>query len=365
MLKAQQAPDVEALVRKSIARWRNDPTRLLQVLREIQESLNHVPPQALSLVARLLRLPLSRVKGVAGFYTFLSTEPWGRYRVLFSDNVTDRMQGSERLLAEMCHRLWVEPGKVSEDGLVSVATTSCTGLCDQGPGMLVNGRAIGRLDSGRVEQVCGLILRGVPLDAWPAGLFAIDDNVRRADALLGHGLAPGDAIRAALRRGVQGHSEHAANERSWREGYVGAAAGSRGRARGSEALEPARPRRRGIHHRHQVGGLPARHGQRALRDLQRRRGRARDVQGPRAAREPCRPRLRWHDGRRLRGGRGAGLRVPARRVPLPARAPERGARGGGATRTCSGPPSAASRASTSTSRSTWARARTSAARSRR
>jgi len=222
---AHQAPDVEALVRKAVARSRHDPTRLLQVLREVQEALNHVPPSALTLVARLLRLPLSRVKGVAGFYSFLSLEPWGRYRVLFSDNVTDRMQGSERLLAEMCHRLWVEPGKVSEDGLVSVATTSCTGLCDQGPGMLVNGRAIGRLDSARVDQICGLILRGVPVDEWPAGFFVIEDNVRLADALLGHGLQPGDAIRAALRRGVQGHAEYAANERSWREGYVGAAHG--------------------------------------------------------------------------------------------------------------------------------------------
>jgi [NiFe] hydrogenase diaphorase moiety large subunit len=223
--QAQQAPDVEALVRSAVSRWHNDATGLLQVLREVQEALNFVPPQALTLISRLLRQPLSRVRGIAGFYSFLSIEPWGRYRVLFSDNVTDRMQGSEQLLAEMCHRLWIEPGKVSEDGLVSVATTSCTGLCDQGPGMLVNGRAIGRLTSERVEQLCGLILRGVPLGDWPPELFVVDDNVRRADALLGHGLAPGDAIRAALRRAVQGRSEQAANERSWREGYMGAALG--------------------------------------------------------------------------------------------------------------------------------------------
>ena len=223
--EARQAPDVEALVRRTVARWRSEPTGLLQVLREVQESLNYIPPQAISLIARLLRQPLSRVRGIAGFYSFLSIEPWGRYRVLFSDNVTDRVQGSERLLAEMCHRLWVEAGKVSEDGLVSVATTSCTGLCDQGPGMLVNGRAIGRLTSERVEQLCGLILRSVPLTDWPAELFVVDDNVRRSDALLSHGLEPGEAIREALRRGVEGRFEQAANERSWREGYVGAALG--------------------------------------------------------------------------------------------------------------------------------------------
>ena len=222
---SQRTPDVESTVRETVARWNRDPTRLLQVLREVQQACGWLPPAALAQVARQLGLPLARVRGVAGFYAFLYTRPVGRYRVLFSDNVTDRMQGSESLLAAMCHRLWVERGKVSEDGLVSVDTTSCTGLCDQGPALLVNGRAIGRLDAERVEHVCGLILRELPLERWPAELFAIDDNVRRADVLLGHGLAPGEPIFAALRRGAQGRRERAANERSWREGYVGAALG--------------------------------------------------------------------------------------------------------------------------------------------
>ena len=222
---SQRTPDAESTVRDAVVRWKHDPTRLLQVLREVQEASGWLAPAVLAEVARQLDLPLARVRGVAGFYAFLYTRPVGRYRVLFSDNVTDRMQGSEGLLAAMCHRLWVERGKVSEDGLVSVDTTSCTGLCDQGPGLLVNGRAIGRLDAGRVEQVCGLILREVPLERWPVELFAIDDNVRRADVLLGHGLAPGEPILAALRRGAQGRRERAANERSWREGYVGAALG--------------------------------------------------------------------------------------------------------------------------------------------
>ena len=222
---SQRSPDLESTVGVVVARWNRDPTRLLQVLREVQEACGWLPPAALAQVARQLDLPLARVRGVAGFYAFLYTRPVGRYRVLFSDNVTDRMQGSESLLAAMCHRLWVERGKVSEDGLVSVDTTSCTGLCDQGPAMLVNGRAIGRLDAERVEHVCGLILRELPPERWPAELFVIDDNVRRADVLLGHGLAPGEPIFAALRRGAQGRRERAANERSWREGYVGAALG--------------------------------------------------------------------------------------------------------------------------------------------
>ena len=150
--------DLEPRVRRILSQWGHDPTGLVQVLREVQEEFGCLPRPALALIARLLRIPYSRVTGVASFYSFLVVDPHGAYRVLFSDNITDRMAGSERLMEAMCHRLWVEPGKVSEDGLVSVGRTSCTGMCDQGPALLVNGRAIPALTSERVEQICELIL---------------------------------------------------------------------------------------------------------------------------------------------------------------------------------------------------------------
>lgn len=80
--------------------------------------------------------------GASRFYAFLGEQTRGRYRVLFSDNITNRMLGNMELLATLCEDLLVEQGRLSEDGLVSVDTTSCTGLCDQGPAILVNGRAI-------------------------------------------------------------------------------------------------------------------------------------------------------------------------------------------------------------------------------
>ena len=55
---------------------------------------------------KLLR-PLGRVLGVVGFYAFLSSQPVGRYQVLFSDNITDRMLGNMDLLTALCEKLWV------------------------------------------------------------------------------------------------------------------------------------------------------------------------------------------------------------------------------------------------------------------
>ncbi|HSN73149.1 MAG TPA: NAD(P)H-dependent oxidoreductase subunit E [Steroidobacteraceae bacterium] len=219
-----EAVDCEASVRRILERRGADPCGLVQVLREVQEALGCIPQTAMSLIAQTLGIPYSRVKGVASFYSFLTEEP-ALYRVLFSDDVTDHLAGSERLLERMCHRLWAEPGKISEDGLIAIDRTSCTGMCDQAPALLVNGWPVTALSEERIDRLCELMLARTPIAAWPAEIFTVEDPVWRADILLGNELAPGEPVRAALERGRRGSAERAANERSFRESFVGAAAG--------------------------------------------------------------------------------------------------------------------------------------------
>ncbi len=191
------APDVEAL----LSRHGRDPHALLQILRELQAQHGWLPRLALAEVAAGLGLTLAQVQGVAGFYRFLHTRPVGEYRILFSDNVTDRLLGSQALMADLCRRLGVAPGRVGEDGLASVDRTSCTGLGDQGPALLVNHhQVVTRLDGGRVAMLADLIRHRVPVAQWPAEWFEVQDNIRRADVLLAEPPAPGAALAAALAR---------------------------------------------------------------------------------------------------------------------------------------------------------------------
>ncbi|KPK06622.1 MAG: NADP oxidoreductase [Betaproteobacteria bacterium SG8_39] len=185
-----------------VARHGADPNRALQVLIDVQDAEGGwLAPAVITRVAQQLGLPRARIEGVAGFYSFLHLEPAGRYRVLFSNNITDRMLGNEALMTAMCEQLWVERGRTSEDGLVSIDMTSCTGMCDQGPAILVNGWAIPNMTQARVEEVAELIRTQRPVAEWPPALFAVADNIRRSDLLLGSTLAPGDALRATLARG--------------------------------------------------------------------------------------------------------------------------------------------------------------------
>jgi len=180
------------------------PESLLQVLRDIHEVHNHIPPGMAEQVAEALNVPLARVRGVIGFYSFLSETPQGEYRLLFSDNITDRMLGNQDLMQALCGKLWLEQGKVSEDGLVSVDATSCTGMCDQGPALLANGRAITRLNHQRINEIAELVRNHVPVAEWPAEFFQVDDNIRLSGILLDCTHMAGQALEAALDRGKDG-----------------------------------------------------------------------------------------------------------------------------------------------------------------
>ncbi|WP_051019110.1 NAD(P)H-dependent oxidoreductase subunit E [Thauera sp. 63] len=185
-------------------RHSHEAHRLVQILRATQDALGWLAPETLTCIAHRLQIPRVQVESTANFYSFFHIRPLGEYRILFSDNITDRMLGNQALMQALCEKLWLEPGRVAEDGLVSVDTTSCTGMCDQGPALLANYRAITRLTPARIDEMAHLIRRRVPVGDWPPEWFHVEDNIRRRDVLLDHGLAPGEALAAALDRGPTG-----------------------------------------------------------------------------------------------------------------------------------------------------------------
>jgi [NiFe] hydrogenase diaphorase moiety large subunit len=211
-----------------LARHGHAAHRLVQILREIQTRETWLSRDTLSAVATALKLPLAHVEGVAGFYHFFYDQPVGQYRVLFSDNITDRMGGSEEMARHLRHLLKLEPNKVRADGRVSVSTTSCTGLCDQGPAALINHHQIvTRLTPKRIDHMAALIERQVPVEQWPSEWSRVDDQIRRADVKLGEQPFPGKAIAAAIARGPQGMLDDLKRSKLRGRGGAGYATGTK------------------------------------------------------------------------------------------------------------------------------------------
>jgi [NiFe] hydrogenase diaphorase moiety large subunit len=149
--------DVQGLVAELVRDKGSDPSQLLQHLYRIQYRYSHVPESAIAALSRALSVSTAQIQGLIEFYAFLHTEPRGEFDILFSDSITDHMLGSRQLCRRLCERLGVELDRPRANGRVSVATTSCTGMCDQGPALLVNGLALTRVDADRVDHIAALV----------------------------------------------------------------------------------------------------------------------------------------------------------------------------------------------------------------
>jgi [NiFe] hydrogenase diaphorase moiety large subunit len=188
-------------VDRILEQWGREPLNLLQILIRVQQTFSHIPVAAVDHIAGALSVTPAHVHGLIGFYSFLHDQPRGTYDVLFSDNITDQMLGSRELAERLAARLGVEPGIPRSDGRLTLDYTSCTGMGDQGPAVLVNGRTITALTEPGIDRMAELIEAETPLEQWPAGFFNVAENIRRRDILLNGELPEGAAIESALQRG--------------------------------------------------------------------------------------------------------------------------------------------------------------------
>ncbi|BBI99420.1 NADH dehydrogenase [Ferrigenium kumadai] len=191
--------DATARLRSVIAHAHSQSAHLLHVLHAVQQHFHHIPDEAVAEVAVQLDLPFGQVDGVVDFYSFFHRSPRGRYDILFSSCTSC---GDRNLMAKLCELLGVAPDQTRADGLVSIAETSCIGMCDHGAAMLVNGVPLAQIDAPIVTHIAKLVEAEAPLVTWPAEWFKVEDNVRKSGLLLGDDFAPGQGLRAMLARGA-------------------------------------------------------------------------------------------------------------------------------------------------------------------
>ena len=210
-------------VARALQRHGGRKDALVQILREVQAETRWLPREALAAIADGIGLTPAIVEGVAGFYRFFHLRPVGAVHLLWSDNVTDRMQGSRALARELCRRLGVRPGEPVVDGApASVGFTSCIGLGDQGPAVLVDQhQVLTRMDELRVAELADLIQARTPVADWPVAWTQVEHPVHRADVLLGSPPLRGSALRAALARGADATLDEVATSKLRGRGGAG------------------------------------------------------------------------------------------------------------------------------------------------
>jgi len=116
---------------------------VIEVLHAAQNAFGFLTPELLWYVSAKLRLPPSRVYGVATFYNFFSLKPPGEHTVILCEGTVCYMRGARRIGEALESAFAVAPGETSPDGQVSVAVARCFGSCALAPVLVIDGQVVG------------------------------------------------------------------------------------------------------------------------------------------------------------------------------------------------------------------------------
>jgi bidirectional [NiFe] hydrogenase diaphorase subunit len=134
----------EKMLERAMARHHYSGDALIEVLHTAQELYGFLSPTLLKTIARKLRLPPSRVLGVATFYHFFSLKPKGEHTFVVCLGTACYVAGAPNVLAALEKRA-AKAGSTSPDGKVSVDAARCIGSCGLAPAVIYDGNILARV----------------------------------------------------------------------------------------------------------------------------------------------------------------------------------------------------------------------------
>ncbi|MFP3860033.1 MAG: NAD(P)H-dependent oxidoreductase subunit E [Bacteroidales bacterium] len=126
---------------------------LLPILQGIVKEERSLSEDAMSLVARELEMSAALVYGTATFYSFLDTEPRGKYVIRVCRTITCDMKGKKEIVETLKDLLKLNVGETTKDNKFTLLETNCLGWCHQGPAMLINEEAYTELTPDKVSEI--------------------------------------------------------------------------------------------------------------------------------------------------------------------------------------------------------------------
>jgi bidirectional [NiFe] hydrogenase diaphorase subunit len=119
------------------------PDALIEVLHAAQQLFGYLELDLLLFIARHLKLPPSRVYGVATFYHFFALKPKGKHTCVVCTGTACYVKGADGLLAVLKRDAGVGPGETTADSNLSVLTARCLGACGVAPAVVLDGTVKG------------------------------------------------------------------------------------------------------------------------------------------------------------------------------------------------------------------------------
>jgi bidirectional [NiFe] hydrogenase diaphorase subunit len=133
------------LVNVTMRRHGYKPHALIETLHTIQEAFGFLDEAALRYVAQNLRIPLSRVYGVATFYNHFALKPKGEHVCVVCMGTACYIKGGSAISDGLQTAFEIKPGATTPDNKMSLMIAHCVGMCWLAPVALFDDQVLSEL----------------------------------------------------------------------------------------------------------------------------------------------------------------------------------------------------------------------------
>ncbi len=126
---------------------------LIPILQAVVEKENYLSEEAMNEIAKQLDMSTAQVYGTATFYSFLDTEPRGKYVIRVCKSIIAEMKGKKEIIRTLEDLLKIKVGQTTPDNMFSLLETNDIGWSDQEPSMLINDKPYTHLNPEKVISI--------------------------------------------------------------------------------------------------------------------------------------------------------------------------------------------------------------------
>ncbi|MCK5110620.1 MAG: bidirectional hydrogenase complex protein HoxE [Arcobacteraceae bacterium] len=155
----KNSDDRYRMVEKTMKKLGYDRSALIETLHTAQEAFGYLEKETLKFIARRLKLPFSKVYGVATFYHFFSLKPKGVHNAVVCTGTACYIKGANKILEKIEQKYGIKAGETTKDGLMSLLTARCVGSCSLAPIVIYDNNPIGNLSLDQSIDECERMIK--------------------------------------------------------------------------------------------------------------------------------------------------------------------------------------------------------------
>jgi len=126
---------------------------LIPILQKIQDHEGYLSTNSVVEVGEHLKIPTSKIYGVATFYNQFRFEPKGKYHIQVCRGTACHVLGSATVLDQLEKTLKIKTDQTTRDGLFSLEVVACIGACGLAPVICINGEFFAKVTEESIKTI--------------------------------------------------------------------------------------------------------------------------------------------------------------------------------------------------------------------